>query len=65
MKTKTNRQVRRDLAASALVDVRKIVKKFDLPAVQAAVKALYDERKAAKELEKAEKKVAELRKKLG
>lgn len=65
MKKKTAREVRRELAGAALVEVRKIVKKFDLPAVQAAVKALYDERNAAKELREAEAKVALLRKKLG
>lgn len=53
------------MAASALVEIRKIVKKFDLPAVQNAVKQLYDERKAQNELKKAEAKVALLRKKLG
>jgi len=64
-KKPTNLQVRRSLVDAALVDVRKLVKKYDLPSVNSAVKVLYDERKADKELRDAEAKVAALRKKRG
>lgn len=62
---KTNRDARRELAAGALVEIRKLVKKFDLPSVQNAVKQLYDERAAQKALIDAEAKVQSLKKKLG
>lgn len=60
-----NVQKRRALLASALPEVRKLVAKYDLASVQAAVKTLYENRQAERELKEAEKKVAELRKKLG
>lgn len=58
-------EVRQKMAYQALPEVRKLVAKYDLPAVQNAVNALYDERKASKELRDAELKVLSLKKKLG
>lgn len=49
---------------NVLPAVRKLVKSFDLASVQAAIKVLYDERKAAQQLKEAERKVAELKRKL-
>jgi len=49
---------------AVLPAVRKLVADYDLPSVQAAVKTLYEERKAARELAAAEKRVAELKKKV-
>lgn len=62
---KSNLEKRRELAAATLPEVRKLVKKYDLAAVQAAVKALYDNRRAEKELADAEAKVEALKRKLG
>ena len=64
MKRQTNREIRHNMARNVLPSIRKLVLKFDLPAVQHAVKILYDERAAAKELKKAEQKVLDLKKKL-
>ena len=50
----TNRERRQALAKQVFPDVRKLVLKFDLAAVHNAVKAIYDERTAQKELLKAE-----------
>ncbi len=65
---KANRTSTRDkrqmLRAQALPEVRKMVSKYDLASVQAAVKVLYEERTAQKQLEFAERKVAELKSKL-
>lgn len=58
------REKRQSLKARVLPELRKLVYKYDLAAVQGAVKALYDERKAQKELLAAEKNVAELKRKL-
>lgn len=70
MKSKSKKRVstlerRRSLIQSALPDVRRLVAKYDLAAVQSAVKVLYDERKADVALRAAEAKVAELRKRVG
>jgi len=61
----TNLEKRRAMTRNALPEVRKIVAKYDLAAVQSAVKSLYDNRKAERELEKAEQKVEELKRRLG
>lgn len=65
MKRITKREQRRSLANAALPEVRKLVAKFDLAAVNNAIKAIYSERVAANELKKAEIRVQELKKKLG
>ncbi len=72
MKVKTTKKAkistlekRRALLASAIPEVRKLVRKYDLPAVQSAVRALYEERSAAKQLREAEAEVAALKRKLG
>lgn len=65
MKTKTRIEVRRELAAGALGDIRKLMKKYDLAAVQAAVKMLYDEKAAQRKLKEAEANVQALKRKLG
>lgn len=62
---KTNRDIRREMCSQAVPEVRKLVKRFDLASVQSAVKALYNEKAAEKELDAAEKKVAALKKTLG
>lgn len=61
----SNLEKRRTMATNALPAVRKLVSMFDLASIQSAVKALYDERKAGKELKEAEAKVAALKNKLG
>lgn len=61
----TRQQKRQALRTNALPAIRQLVKRFDLPAVQAAVKMLYDERRAEKELHDAERKVESLKRKLG
>lgn len=61
----TNVERRRALALAVLPSVRKLVRKFDLAAVQAAVKAIYLERTAERELHEAEKRVQTLKNKLG
>jgi 2-phospho-L-lactate guanylyltransferase (CobY/MobA/RfbA family) len=61
----TNREKRRNLINAVLPDVRKLVEKYDLAAVQGALKNLYENRKAEKELKEAEQKVEALRKKIG
>jgi len=61
---KTNLQKRRELIAQAIPEVRKLVKKYDLASVQAAIKSLYDERKAEKALKDAEAKVVALKSRL-
>lgn len=58
-------QQRQAMAKNVLPKVRKLVNEFDLPAVNRAVKMLYEERQAERELKEAEKKAEELRKKLG
>lgn len=60
----SNLQKRRALVSNALPEVRKLVSRFDLASVQAAIKSLYDERKAEKELKDAEAKVMALKNKL-
>lgn len=60
-----NRKVRQSLVAKALPDVKKLVNRYDLASVNSAVKALYEEKKADKELKDAEAKVAQLKSKLG
>lgn len=62
--SKTNLQHRREMIADALPEVRKLVAKYDLAAVQHAVKILYDNRKAERELAQAEAKVQALKNKL-
>ena len=62
---KSNLEKRREMKAEALPEVRKLVAKYDLASVQAAVKDLYENRKAEKELKEAEAKVLALRKKIG
>ncbi len=62
---KSNLEKRREMARLALIEVKKLVAKYDLAAVQNAVKSLYDERKANKELMEAEAKVNALKRKLG
>lgn len=52
------------MARNALIEIKKLVSKYDLASVQNAVKQLYDERKANKELQEAEAKVQALKKKL-
>lgn len=64
MKRQSTRHIRRNLSSKALPEVRKLVNKYDLASVQSAVKAMYDERKAAKELKEAEAKVQALKNKL-
>ena len=61
----TNLEKRRKLLATVLPEVRKLVSKYDLASVQGAVKTLYNERQAEKELRMAEAKVEALKKKLG
>ncbi len=61
----SNLQKRRALIAAVLPDVRKLVRKYDLSIVHAAVKQLYEQRAAEKELLDAERKVSALKKKLG
>jgi len=61
----TNLAKRRLMMKEALPEVRKLVAKYDLASVQAAVKSLYDNRRAEQELKSAELKVAELKRKLG
>lgn len=62
---KSNLEVRRDLIKRALPEVKKLVAKYDLASVQSAVKVLYENRRAEQELRAAEKKAADLRKRLG
>lgn len=61
----TNVEKRNHMRSAVLTHVRKLVGKFDLAAVQAAVKVIYDERSAEKELKEAMAKVESLKKKLG
>ena len=61
---KTNLEKRRKLANQVLPYVRKLVKKYDLSAVNSAIKMIYDERLAEKELQKAEEKVEALKNKI-
>ena len=61
----SNLEKRRKMMHEALPEVRKIVAKYDLASVQSALKSLYDNRKAEKELAEAEAKVLALRKKIG
>ncbi len=63
-KNKTNLQKRRELASEALPEVRKLVGKFDLASLNNAVKMIYAERLAQKELKEAEEKVEALKKKI-
>jgi len=60
----TRLEIRQNMRTNVLPHVRKLVKMFDLPSVQGALKVLYEERTAARQLKEAEKKVAELKKKL-
>ena len=60
----TKQETRRNMRANVLPAIRKLVTQFDLASVQSAVKVLYDERAATRELEKAEAKVEALKKKL-
>lgn len=60
----TLREKRHKILASVLPEVRKLVNKYDLAGVQAAVKVIYSERIAEKELKKAEEKVLALKRKL-
>lgn len=62
---KNNLEKRRALSAAVLPEVRKLVQKYDLASVQAAVKSLYENRRAEKELADAEARVASLKKRLG
>jgi N-methylhydantoinase B/oxoprolinase/acetone carboxylase alpha subunit len=52
------------MISAALPEVRKLVAKYDLASVNAAIKSLYENRKAERELREAEEKVAALKKKL-
>ena len=61
----TFREVRRGLVVEALPSVRALVKKYDSTVIMNCLKVILEERKAQKELIAAEKKVAELKKKLG
>lgn len=61
----SNLDKHRKMIAAALPEVRKLVAKYDLSAVNAAVKNLYDNRKAERELAAAEAKVNALKRKLG
>jgi len=63
-KKKTKADVQRSLAKAALPGVKKLVSQFGLAAVNNAVRTLYAERTAEKELRAAEQKVAELKKKI-
>jgi hypothetical protein len=60
----SNLEKRRKLLATALPEVRKLVSRYDLASIQGAVKTLYNERQADKELRLAEAKVEALKKKL-
>lgn len=60
----SNLEKRRAYLSNVLPKVRKLVSEFDLAAVQAAVKTLYSERTAEKELRAAEAKVEALKRKL-
>ena len=64
MKKVTRLEERRNLAKGALPLVRKLVEKFDLASVNNAVKMIYDERTAERNLKNAEAQVAALKKKL-
>ena len=64
-KRKTNREVRSGLAKAALPYVRKLVKRFDLAAVNKAVFMLYEEQRAAAKLRSAEQEVEKLKRQLG
>ena len=61
----TRLEKRRAMALNVLPAIRQLVKRFDLAAVQAAVKVLYTERQAEADLKKAEAKVLSLKKTLG
>ena len=61
---KSTLEKRREMKNAVLPAVRKLVAQYDLPSVQAAVKVLYENRKAEKELRDAEAKVEALKKKL-
>lgn len=60
----TKRDFQRARIQKCLLRVRGIVKDYDLAAVQGALKLLYEERKAARELQEAERQVEKLKKQL-
>lgn len=56
---------KRTISKALLASIRSLVKKNGLGEVNRAIKSLYDERKAEKELVEAERKVQALKRRMG
>lgn len=61
----TRLEKRRALVKNAMPEVKKLVAKYDRAAIQNCLNQLRDYEKTVKELERAEAKAAELRRKVG